>query len=150
MIATNIKGNIFEEFISADQVGPIYTPLTHALVIASVGGKFMLVQKRRDLSWELPGGKINRDETPEEAAYREFKEETGQQAENLEFLGLMKKCKKKDGSVHYEAVYFSASVAEGDFKENEETVDYMMWDLKQDIGLVDKISEMLIKTLFKL
>ncbi len=30
-----------------------------------------------DFQWEIPGGGIDPDETPEEAAYRELKEETG-------------------------------------------------------------------------
>ncbi len=45
-------------------------------VFAFRNGQLLLV-KNRKRGWEAPGGKIEPGETPEEAAMREFKEETG-------------------------------------------------------------------------
>lgn len=39
-------------------------------------------------SWSLPAGGIDRGEAPEDAARREFHEETGCEAGRLEFIGL--------------------------------------------------------------
>lgn len=39
-------------------------------------GKFLMV-RHHTRSWEMPGGRIEEGETPEEAAHREFLEETG-------------------------------------------------------------------------
>lgn len=40
-------------------------------------GKIILVKKKNKNTWELPGGKIESEEIPEETAKREFLEETG-------------------------------------------------------------------------
>ncbi len=45
-------------------------------VIAFNDGEFLMVRHARR-AWEMPGGKINEGESPEEAAVREFREETG-------------------------------------------------------------------------
>ena len=50
-------------------------------VILRRNDEILLVRQYRylidDMSWELPGGGINEDETPEEAAVRECREEAG-------------------------------------------------------------------------
>ncbi|MBU1158573.1 MAG: NUDIX domain-containing protein [Candidatus Thermoplasmatota archaeon] len=45
-------------------------------VIAFIDDSFVMVRHRRR-AWEMPGGRIEPDETPEAAAIREFLEETG-------------------------------------------------------------------------
>ena len=47
-----------------------------AYIFAFRDGRLLLV-KNRKRGWEAPGGKIEEGETPEEAAHREFMEETG-------------------------------------------------------------------------
>ena len=49
--------------------------MEYAYVFAFRNGQLLLV-KNRKRGWEAPGGKIEDGETPEEAALREFKEET--------------------------------------------------------------------------
>lgn len=39
-------------------------------------GRFLMV-RHHSRSWEMPGGRIEEGETPEDAAHREFLEETG-------------------------------------------------------------------------
>lgn len=48
---------------------------------------FAVVRPRRQKSWVLPKGKLNRDETPLDAARREAIEETGHAMQVHEFLG---------------------------------------------------------------
>jgi 8-oxo-dGTP pyrophosphatase MutT (NUDIX family) len=59
-------------------------------VVAVRDGKILLVQQYRflvdRLCWEIPGGKVESDETPAEAARRECREETGVDCETLEPL----------------------------------------------------------------
>ena len=58
-----------------------------ATVICHQQGKVLLVRKA-DAKWTLPGGKIEAHEGPAEAALRELCEETGLDSQALEFLAL--------------------------------------------------------------
>lgn len=58
-----------------------------ATVICHQQGKVLLVRKA-DAKWTLPGGKIEANEGPAEAALRELCEETGLDSQGLEFLAL--------------------------------------------------------------
>ena len=49
---------------------------SYVYVIAFRGDEFLMVRHARR-AWEMPGGKVNAGESPEEAAIREFHEETG-------------------------------------------------------------------------
>jgi 8-oxo-dGTP diphosphatase len=46
-------------------------------------GRFLMV-KHIDRCWEMPGGRIEKGESPHEAAIREFLEETGREVELFE------------------------------------------------------------------
>jgi len=59
-------------------------------VVAINDGKLLLIRQYRflvnDLSWEIPGGKVEPDESPESAAARECLEETGVSCRHLRKL----------------------------------------------------------------
>ena len=64
-----------------------------AVALAHRGGKILLIQRKDskaiwDKKWEFPGGKIETNETAEEAIVREVKEETGLVALRSDFLGI--------------------------------------------------------------
>lgn len=44
---------------------------------------------RREGYYDIPGGKIEKEETPEQTAIREMKEETGIDVKNLQYKGIM-------------------------------------------------------------
>jgi ADP-ribose diphosphatase len=58
-----------------------------------------------DWDWRIPGGKIDGDETPEEAAAREFREEAGYEARQLHFLWTT----TPDSTVRYQRFFFLAT-----------------------------------------
>ena len=61
-----------------------------AALLAVYNGKVLLVRQYRliinDISYEIPGGRIEENEAPEDTAIRECLEETGVKCSNLEQL----------------------------------------------------------------
>lgn len=55
--------------------------------IVEQNGEILLVQRPRYQDWSLPKGKLDRGETPLQAALREVREETGYRAKALSFAG---------------------------------------------------------------
>lgn len=51
--------------------------LIYSVIAANYMGKWIFVRHRDRLTWEIPGGHIDDDESPMEAARRELEEETG-------------------------------------------------------------------------
>ena len=65
----------------------IKTAKHRATVICQQQDKVLLVRKAQ-AKWTLPGGKIEANEGPAQAALRELSEETGLNTDALEFLAL--------------------------------------------------------------
>lgn len=65
----------------------------HAASVIPIGsdGKILMIDHYRfqtdTRGWEIPAGRIEAEETPEQAAFRELAEETGYRASALEYLG---------------------------------------------------------------
>lgn len=94
--------------------------------------------------WEFPGGKIEPDETPEEAIVREIKEELDTEIEVVKLLDTVEYDYPK---FHLSMDCFICKIVAGDLvlKEHEaakwltkETLDSVEW-LPADLGLVKKI-----------
>jgi len=61
--------------------------------VAFIGDRFLMVFNPKRTGWEMPGGRIEAGETPEQAAVREYKEEAG-----CEFRPLARR-ERRDGFV---------------------------------------------------
>ena len=94
--------------------------------------------------WEFPGGKIEPDETPEEAIVREIKEELDTEIEVLELLDTVE---YDYPNFHLSMDCFICKIKSGDLilKEHEaakwltkETLGSVEW-LPADLGLVGEI-----------
>ena len=58
--------------------------LSYVIIGARFKGQWVFVRHRERCSWDLPAGHIEAGETPDEAAARELKEETGARDFNLQ------------------------------------------------------------------
>ncbi|AXM94543.1 NUDIX hydrolase [Pseudomonas plecoglossicida] len=67
-----------------------------ATIIYRKDGEVLFVRKR-NAKWNLPGGRVERDETPLEAAMREMAEETGLAFDELRYLTMY----REDKVIHY-------------------------------------------------
>ena len=69
-----------------------------AFVVILHGGRVLLVQSRADRRWQLPGGRIEKDETAWGAARREVSEETGLSVRIVSLTGVYPR--RKPGRVY--------------------------------------------------
>ena len=53
------------------------------IIIANTKGKLLYCKRRRSNNWQFPQGGIDRNETPEQAAFRELFEEVGIKKHNV-------------------------------------------------------------------
>jgi 8-oxo-dGTP diphosphatase len=130
--AKKAKKNVIEEepFICPDTVEEIDWDIWEAeehCVLSYVikDGKILLIDKKQGMGTGLvngPGGHIELEETAIEAAYREFNEETGLTASNLEYRGKLR-FQFKGGVSMIGLVYFGTE-AEGELKSSEETTPF--------------------------
>lgn len=86
------------------------------------GNKFLLGKRHEDPekadsalhgegTWTMPGGKIDFGESPEEAAFREVKEETGIKIKNPEVINISSDL---SGEVHFITIGFLCKNFEGE------------------------------------
>ncbi len=99
-------------------------------------GRYLLLQRSSDSTcwpgaWEVPGGKVEPGESPEEALLREVKEETGlcvfldAEVGRAEFeLGGRRGCMR----------FWTARVSEGSVRLSEEDQDYAWLVLPEFLG----------------
>ncbi|MBH9964787.1 NUDIX domain-containing protein [[Bacillus] enclensis] len=116
-----------------------YRPLAGSFAVVKCGEKVLMCYNVWRKQWELPAGRREGDETPKECAARELYEETGQVAEDLEFIGLLKSKNIITGGIKYNPVYFKAVEELQPFIKNEETSEIRLWDSKEEIGELDMV-----------
>lgn len=96
------RGHFFvreDHVLLPDQSQAVRRYLCHPGAVVILGQKdssFVLIRQYRHpfrrVFWELPAGKINSQESPLEAAKREFREECGYLAHSWDFLGKIYPC----------------------------------------------------------
>lgn len=95
------------------------------IIVFDISKKKILLVKRRDIPvWVLPGGRIEKDETPKQAAIREAKEETGF---DIKIVRQIAEYTHKDS--HKKNYLFEARVISGAPTLNAEAKDIDFFDL---------------------
>jgi 8-oxo-dGTP diphosphatase len=79
--------------------------LTYSVIAAKYGDSWIFVRHRKRETWEIPGGHIEKNETPDQAANRELIEETGAVDFNIECVATYSV--QKDGKKGYGRLYIA-------------------------------------------
>ena len=95
-------------------------PRRRATVLIARGGAVLLVRDRGRSTYMLPGGGVERGETPIAAAARELYEETGLEATSLRYLLTF--------PGKYNDHYIYAAEAGGEVAVGEEVDGFIWWD----------------------
>lgn len=99
--------------------------------------KILLAKRIRDEYWVIPGGAIEKGETPEEATIRETKEETGLNVKIIEKLGdyYRPECSTFGKKGDHTQVFLCRKIS-GKFLKNEETSEIKFFNIYK---LPDKV-----------
>lgn len=106
--------------------------------------KFLLIKHKKMGKWVQPGGHIELNENPEEAAIREVFEETGLKVELIgkripreeDFilpLAIQKNI-VKDNHIHIDFVYVAKIISNNEIKQNIEETDGIDWFSLEEIN----------------
>lgn len=127
-----------------------YKNITSAGIIYIVNNKILIGFNNWRMQWEIPAGRIEKEETPREAAERELYEETHQKVNDMKFSGLFKR-KRPNGELTYIAIYLSNEETIMPFikSDNDEFDTIKLWDLNETIGYVDEVDLEIIKIALK-
>ena len=122
-----------------------------AFVINPYNKKILLIKHKKNRRWTQPGGHIEDEETPEEAALREVYEETGlrvrllgerfpREEDFIRPLGIQKnKRTMQDGEMHMHVDIIYAAVPNSDnkLKLNKEESDDIGWFSREELENID-------------
>jgi ADP-ribose pyrophosphatase YjhB (NUDIX family) len=112
-------------------------PLIGAGILAIENGKVLLIKRGNEPNkglWSIPGGLVKLGESPEEAAIREFKEETGLNAIIEKLLGIFNiVIKDNEGKIkyHYIVVDYLGKVIGGELKPGSDVLDAKWFDISE-------------------
>ncbi|MFI7285684.1 NUDIX hydrolase [Streptomyces anulatus] len=134
-LAADGRGNSLISFAwGAEAAPPLDAPLPAALVALWRAGRVLMVFDRYRQSWELPGGSIEENESPRQAAARELLEESGQQPdERLRFIGYARFVLAPDRRTEYLALYAGSCTKTRPFEPTEEIAAIHWWDLREPL-----------------
>ncbi|MBR3523215.1 MAG: NUDIX hydrolase [Bacilli bacterium] len=109
--------------------------------------KILLVKHKKNRRWTQPGGHIEYDETPEDAALREAYEETGlrvkllgdhfpREEDYIRPLGIQKN-RHSNGETHVDIIYAAVPNHSTDEVLNQEESDDIAWFSREELDHID-------------
>jgi 8-oxo-dGTP diphosphatase len=121
------------------------TPLTFSVVVIEYDGQILLLFNPNRQQWEIPGGGIEDEEHPDDAARREVFEETSQIIHTLQHKGVFKMRLQPDGRYEYGALYTGTIGEISPYTPNDESERILLWTPGDPLdGLLGVLSETMI------
>jgi 8-oxo-dGTP diphosphatase len=109
-----------------------------AAVIERADRRLLIGQRRRNdtspLKWEFPGGKVERNETPEAALARELREELGAQLLRCAPIGKVQHKYSNVGEM-LEILFYAAAIKEDEV--SPKSFERIAWVLPKELGNYD-------------
>ena len=110
--------------------------LTYSVIAALYKGRWIFVRHINRTTWEIPGGHIEKGESPDEAGERELEEETG--ALEFKLTSVADYSVEKDGTIGYGRLYFAEVSKLGPIKDRSEIAEITLSDqLPEDLTYPD-------------
>ncbi|MDH5806745.1 MAG: NUDIX hydrolase [Candidatus Methanomethylicaceae archaeon] len=112
-------------------------PIVGAGILTIENGKVLLIKRGNEPNkglWSIPGGMVKLGESPEEAAIREFKEETGLDAIIENLLGVFNVVIKDEyGKIkyHYIVIDYLGKVIGGTLKPGSDVIDAKWFNIEE-------------------
>ena len=97
-----------------------------AAVVTDDNDRVLVIQRRDNGAWQLPGGVLELDESPDAGVRREVREETGVDVEPQRLTGVY-----KNMNLGVVALVFRARVVAGTPTTKEESADVAWWTADQ-------------------
>lgn len=119
----------------------------YSIIIPLYKGKLVLVKDEKRNTLELPGGHIEKDETPEVAAKRELYEESG--ATSFELTYLTDYSVEKDGELGYGSLFSALIYKFGDLPNFEMEDKVLVEEIPKNMTYPEIQGEFLKKYLIK-
>lgn len=114
-------------------------PILCVDMVAVKDGKYLLVKRDNNPlkgQWWVPGGRMLRGETPEEAVHRKMKEEVGLDVNIISRIGFYNEIFTENeldiDYVHTLSVVFIVSVKDGEVKLDKQSTEYKWADSLPD------------------
>jgi len=102
-------------------------------IAATDGKRVILVKRGRNPfkgGWVFPGGFVDYGETVENAVIREFKEETGLEADIIDFIGIYSE-PDRDPRGHTVSVVFELKIIGGKMLAGDDAAEVMLFPLNE-------------------
>ena len=129
-LAEKVNENLLVDFRAGaeQELAAVAPEVPLALLVAEHDGRVLLVHNARSQEWELPLADIAEDESAREAAVAQFRDRTGSEPGDVEFVGVGTVQLGHERRIEYVAVFRSRLREVAGFEAGEEVDGLAWWD----------------------